>query len=84
MRNILEVIKQMIGVTNREDLSELLTETLHRLTDGYKNPSDYWDYVHENLFDILDISNLTDNDLEVLSIFTTKSVDELKQLSKTM
>lgn len=80
MRDIFEVLKQIKDVLKEnEEYGEIeanIENIEYRL--GFKAPEDRWNYVYYRL--IVDfIPPKTETDYKVLSIWTTKTVEELKE-----
>lgn len=80
MRNIFDVLKQIkeaLGEDNEySEIKAGIDDIEYNL--GFKAPEDRWNYVHEKL--IVDfIPPKTEIDYKVLSIWTTKTVEELKE-----
>ncbi|HIU51427.1 MAG TPA: hypothetical protein IAB70_02205 [Candidatus Merdicola faecigallinarum] len=80
MRNIFDVLKQIKGALGEDnEYSEIkagIDDIEYSL--GFKAPEDRWNYVYEKL--IVDfIPPETEIDYKVLAIWTTKTVEELKE-----
>lgn len=80
MRDIFDVLKQIkeaLGEDNEySEIKAGIDDIEYSLK--YKSPEDVWDYVYEKL--IIDfIPPETEIDYKVLSIWTTKTVEELKE-----
>lgn len=80
MRNIFDVLKQIkeaLGEDNEySEIKAGIDDIEYSLK--YKSPEDVWNYVYEKL--IIDfIPPETEIDYKVLSIWTTKTVEELKE-----
>ena len=80
MRDIFDVLKQIkeaLGEDNEySEIKAGIDDIEYSLE--YKSPEDVWDYVYEKL--IIDfIPPETEIDYKVLSIWTTKTVEELKE-----
>ena len=80
MRDIFKVIEQISNVLgeNNEysEIKSSLEDLEYRLI--YKAPELVWNYVYEVLI-VKFIPPKTDIDYKVLSIWTTKSIEELKE-----
>ena len=80
MRNIFDVLKQIKGALGEDnEYSEIkagIDDIEYSL--GFKAPEDRWNYVYEKL--IVDfIPPETEIDYKVLAIWTTNTVEELKE-----
>lgn len=80
MRNIFDVLKQIkeaLGEDNEYSEIKAGTDKIE-YSLGFKAPEDRWNYVYEKL--IVDfIPPETEIEYKVLSIWTTKTVEELKE-----
>lgn len=81
MRDCRTIIKEMLSIIPKEQFN--LIDALERNYDDavYYPPESniQWIRVHETLVKYI-LNPVEDWEFEVLSIFTTKSIDELKQL----
>ena len=75
MRDIFKVLEQIKEISNNEEFIEVIDEIENSLR--YKAPEDRWNYVYDKLIENY-IPPETDIDYKILSIWTTKSVEELK------
>ena len=75
MRDIFKVLEQIKELCNDEEFLEVIKEIENALR--YKAPEDRWNYVYDK-FIANYIPPETDIDYKILSIWTTKSVQELK------
>lgn len=75
--NIIEKIKNALGEDNEYSEIKASIEDLEYYL-RYKSPEFVWDYVYEKLIKNF-IPPKTDIDYKVLSIWTTKSIEELKR-----
>ena len=80
MRNIFDVLKQIKGALGEDnEYSEIkagIDDIEYSL--GFKAPEDRWNYVYEKLR-VDFIPPETEIDYKVLAIWTTKTVEELKE-----
>ena len=81
MRNIYEVLKQISNVLddNYIEIKEEIPKIEKSL--GFKAPEDAWNYVYDRLI-VNFIPPKTELDYNVLSIWTTKSIEELKEMEE--
>ena len=78
MRDIFKVLEQIKEVLDDEEYGEIKANMDNiEYALRYKAPELQWDYVYDRLI-MSFIPPETDIDYKVLSIWTTKSVDELK------
>ena len=80
MRDIFDVLKQIKEALGEDNEYSEIKAGIDDIEDSlkYKSPEDVWDYVYEKL--IIDfIPPETEIDYKVLSIWTTKTVEELKE-----
>lgn len=75
MRDIFKVLEQIKELSNDKEFLEVIADIENALR--YKAPEDSWNYVYDK-FIVNYIPPETDIDYKILSIWTTKSVDELK------
>ena len=75
--NVLEQIKEVLGENNEYSEMKCGIEDIE-YSLRFKAPEDKWNYVYDKLIDNF-IPPQTDIDYKVLSIWTTKSIEELKQ-----
>ena len=79
---VLEQIKEALGVDNEySEIKAGIDDIEYSLK--YKAPEDTWNYVYDRLI-VKFIPPETEIDYEVLSIWTTKSVVELKDYNSMM
>jgi hypothetical protein len=84
MRNILDVLKQIEDVLDEEEYGEIKAGIENiRYSLRFKAPEDVWNYVYDKLI-VEFIPPQTEIDYKVLSIWTTKSIEELKNTSKNV
>ena len=80
MRNIFEVLKQIkeaLGEDNEySEIKAGIDDIEYSLR--FKAPEDTWNYVYDKLI-VNFIPPITEIDYKVLSIWTTKTVEELKE-----
>lgn len=74
---VLEQIKEALGEDNEySEIKAAIEDIEYSLR--FKAPEDVWDYVYDRL--IVDfIPPQTETDYKVLSVWTTKTVEELKK-----
>lgn len=80
MRDISKVLKQITEVLNEEEYGEIkayIPDIEYAL--NYKPPEDTWNYVYDRLITEF-MPPKTETDYKVLSIWTTKSVEDLKKM----
>lgn len=75
MRDIFKVLKQIKELSNDKEFLEVIEDIENDLR--YKAPEDSWNYVYDK-FIVNYIPPETEIDYKILSIWTTKSVEELK------
>ena len=80
MRDIFKVLKQIKDVLKEnEEYGEIETNIENiEYSLGFKAPEDRWNYVYDRLI-VYFIPPKTEIDYKVLSIWTTKTVEELKE-----
>lgn len=76
MRDIFKVLEQIKNLSKNEEYIKKVEKIEYSLR--WKAPEDMWDYVYD-VFIIDYIPPKTDLDYKVLSIWTTKSVEDLKE-----
>jgi len=77
MRDIFDVLEQMKKLSNNENYIKEIEKINYSIR--WKAPEDMWNYVYD-AFITNYIPPKTDLDYEILSIWTTKSINELKGL----
>ena len=80
MRNIFDVLKQIKEALGEDNEYSEIKAGIDKIeySLGFKAPEDRWNYVYEKL--IVDfIPPETEIDYKVLSIWTTKTIEELKE-----
>lgn len=80
MRNIFDVLKQIKEALGEDNEYSEIKAGIDNIeySLGFKAPEDRWNYVYEKL--IVDfIPPETEIEYKVLSIWTTKTVEELKE-----
>lgn len=76
MRNIFEVLEQIKNLSNDKEYIKKVEKIDYSLR--WKAPEDMWNYMFDTF--IIDyIPPKTDLDYQILSIWTTKPVEELKR-----
>lgn len=82
MRDISKVLKQITEALNEEEYGEIkayIPDIEYAL--NYKPLEDTWNYVYDRLITEF-IPPKTETDYKVLSIWTTKSVEDLKKMEE--
>ena len=80
MRNIFDVLKQIKEILDEDNKYSKTIEKIDNIEYSleYKAPEEKWNYVYEKL--IVDfIPPETEIDYKILSIWTTKTIEELKE-----
>ncbi len=83
MRNILDVLNQIKDALGEDNEYSEIKAGIENIeySLGFKAPEDSWNYVYDRLI-VEFIPPETEIDYKVLSIWTTKTVEELKKEEK--
>ena len=80
MRDIFKVLEQIKNVLKKNEEYREIEANIENIeySLGFKAPEDRWNYVYNRLI-VSFIPPKTETDYKVLSIWTTKTVEELKE-----